>query len=632
MSLKIQPENAVAYSYQRFSSVEQRKGDSIRRQTQSTENWCARNKIHLDDNLRFVDEGVSSFRGKHRSSDKFALGYFLSLVQSGRIPPGSYLVLESLDRLSREDVDEALRLLLSLTGAGIRVVQLSPVEVIYEKPVDPTKLIIGIMEMSRGNSESKMKSERIGAAWEGMRKRARETKKAITGCCPRWLKRDGDGFKVIPERVAAVRRIFELSAEGNGINAIIKKLIAEGHKPFGRNGKWINSSMGHLMNNRAVLGEYQPYKDKKKHGEPIQNFYPAIIDEALFYRVKASLKQRLRAVSRASDGSPLPRGGRKPYETNMFAGLMFNAVDGDSIQYHWFRDKRQGASYGYGRYVNSMALTAQATLVSFPIRAIEEGVLSCLAEIDPMEVLPRHDKTEDDVMSLSAQMGEIEAQLAKIEERLATPGESVDLLVNAANRLQAKRKEIGARLSEARMKASNPQSEAWGTCHTLITALNGADDREAAKVRLRSAMRRIVSKMVCLFIRNGRRQIACIQFHFVGSEKIRTVFIQHRGGFGNQKEKTPPHTSYTSMIDDMPGKIDLANPADLKVVSDVLAKMCEPENWQKAVEPDLLTCQQKIKERKRIYMKRYNQEVRKPRRAEQGKSARPPAKGKKRTG
>src|SRR5262249_37776328 len=124
MKAKLQPGPGIAYSYQRFSSPEQHKGDSLRRQTTLRDQFVERNKLQLDASLRLVDAGVSGFRGRHRSDDKHALHYFLSLVKSGRIAPGSFLIVESLDRLSREDVDEALQLLLSLTNAGIKVVQL----------------------------------------------------------------------------------------------------------------------------------------------------------------------------------------------------------------------------------------------------------------------------------------------------------------------------------------------------------------------------------------------------------------------------------------------------------------------------------------------------------------------------
>src|SRR6516165_10425780 len=96
----------LAYSYLRFSSPEQAKGDSIRRQTEARDAWLVRHpSVTLDTSLTLHDKGVSGFSGKHRlNADRFALAAFLKLVDAGRIPEGSYLLLENLDRLSREHI------------------------------------------------------------------------------------------------------------------------------------------------------------------------------------------------------------------------------------------------------------------------------------------------------------------------------------------------------------------------------------------------------------------------------------------------------------------------------------------------------------------------------------------------
>jgi DNA invertase Pin-like site-specific DNA recombinase len=56
----------------------------------------------------YRDLGVSAFRGKN--ADHGALKAFLDRVESGLIQPGSYLIVESLDRLSRTDITYALQL------------------------------------------------------------------------------------------------------------------------------------------------------------------------------------------------------------------------------------------------------------------------------------------------------------------------------------------------------------------------------------------------------------------------------------------------------------------------------------------------------------------------------------------
>src|SRR5262245_54634702 len=131
----------LGYSYLRFSSPQQADGDSIRRQTEKTTEWCQRNQVLLDKSMSLKDEGVSAFRGSHRKDpETHALAAFLAHVKSGRVERGSYLIVESLDRLSREAIRPALTLFLNIIEAGIRVVQLIPVEVVYDEDVDPFRI------------------------------------------------------------------------------------------------------------------------------------------------------------------------------------------------------------------------------------------------------------------------------------------------------------------------------------------------------------------------------------------------------------------------------------------------------------------------------------------------------------
>ena len=578
----------TAYSYIRFSSPQQRKGDSARRQEEVRDRYIKEHGLTLDTKLRLTDDGVSGFRGKHRS-DKHALGQFLRLVEGGSIKPASYLLVENLDRLSREDVEEGLHVLLGLILKGVAVVQLSPVVTEFRKgdrELSP-KLMMAIMELRRGNSESEMKSVRIAAAWERKRQKAREGKKAVSAKCPGWLRRVGDRYEPIPERVAAVKLMFELSADGFGINGIIRRLIDGGHKPFGRAAHWSNSFIGSVLAGRAAVGDYQPMKAKKPEGEPITDFYPLVVTEEVYWRVQAGLKQRRRHA-----------GGRSRHSVNLFAGLMYN-TKGERMEYRWFTDHKKGKKYGTARYVNTLALMSQATLMAFPVAALEEGVLSCLAEVDPMEILPEHDWAEDEAMGLKAQVEEIDIQLRRIEDRVVA-GETLEALVNAGRRLAAKKAELEPRLAAASERARTPQSEAWGACHTLIGAMD-VEDREAARLRLQTVLRRVVSRINCLFVKNGRRHIACVQLHFVGSEAIRTVFVRYRSRLVNVKEPTPEHVSWSTLRDELPGKVDIT----FSDVSPVLRQMCTEVHWHRAFEPDRPTSRERVRVRKQAYMKTY---------------------------
>lgn len=69
--------------------------------------------------VEILEPGVSAFRGKNRAGK---LGDFIDAVKNNAIPSDSWLYCENPDRLSRDQVDEALRLFLELIGLGLTIV------------------------------------------------------------------------------------------------------------------------------------------------------------------------------------------------------------------------------------------------------------------------------------------------------------------------------------------------------------------------------------------------------------------------------------------------------------------------------------------------------------------------------
>src|SRR4051812_17590900 len=99
-----------AYSYLRFSTPEQQKGDSFRRQSSMAASYAAHHGLELDEHLTFHDLGRSAFRGQNLA-EAGRLGDFLEAVRSGLVPSGSVLLVEQLDRISRQAARKALRVL-----------------------------------------------------------------------------------------------------------------------------------------------------------------------------------------------------------------------------------------------------------------------------------------------------------------------------------------------------------------------------------------------------------------------------------------------------------------------------------------------------------------------------------------
>lgn len=95
----------------------QLKGDSLRRQTERSKKYAEEHDLQLVEDFRLEDIGVSAFKGDNVSTG--ALGKFLDAVKAGRIPKGSYLLVESFDRLSRQKLNASVALFFDITSNGI---------------------------------------------------------------------------------------------------------------------------------------------------------------------------------------------------------------------------------------------------------------------------------------------------------------------------------------------------------------------------------------------------------------------------------------------------------------------------------------------------------------------------------
>ncbi len=241
---------ATAYSYIRFSSREQERGDSLRRQTDTAEQYVSKHNLILDRTLYLRDLGISGFKGKNRREG--ALKTFLDAVESGLVKKGSYLLVENIDRLSREDVVTAQVNFLDLVQRGIRIVTLLDRR-IYDLETfkkEPSALYMLIGSIHRAHEESQLKSDRVGKAWEQKRKQIHE--KPLTRKCPSWLRFDEENecFIQIPERVAVIERIFKLHSKGYGRRMIARKLNEEGVENWSKSTFWQGIPQS-LYENRA---------------------------------------------------------------------------------------------------------------------------------------------------------------------------------------------------------------------------------------------------------------------------------------------------------------------------------------------------------------------------------------------
>ena len=308
-----------AYSYVRMSSTQQLKGASLKRQIELSEKYAAKQGWELETE-RYNDLGVSAFRGKHASHGQLAK--FIKDCEDGKIEPGSVLIVESLDRISRQSPLDAIALFTRLLHHGLTIVTLADKQAYTAESVnrDMSSLYVSIGVLVRSHEESAIKSKRLTDVWD--RKRRTLGSRKATAKCPTWLKlsKDKTTFEVIQERADIVVRIFELMASGLGNYSIAKQLNKEGVPTFremttGKKSAWGNTTIQRIVESGNAIGDYQPMKRIGQNRKPIgpvqQGYYPAIVSEELYYSALRARENR-RKVGKGRKGAKF---------SNLFTGL-----------------------------------------------------------------------------------------------------------------------------------------------------------------------------------------------------------------------------------------------------------------------------------------------------------------------
>lgn len=526
------PAPALAYSYLRFSSDAQAEGDSVRRQTELRAGWLRRNPhARLDTSLTLEDRGVSGFRGDHRNNKKHALAQFLDLVERGRIPAGSYLIVENLDRLTREDPETSIPLVLSLIKAGVRIVQLVPTEMVYEPGMDFGRLMMMLWELARGHGESKRKSGLLAEAW-GEKKRLARDRLPHGESCPAWLELVGkielgggrndyskSRYVVVPEAAKVVRRIYRWAAEGLGVHAISERLHSEGVKPIGRTATWNRSYVTKLLTSRTVLGEYQPMKGPRKgprvpDGEPIPGYFPAVVSMELFARVAATRAKRSRP------------GSRQPRSRHVLAGLVVDATDGSTCYVH--SHPKTGPVFVSRDAYEKKPGTAWHP---FPVELLTEAVLSRLAELRADELFS--DPGAARVAELTTQLGEVERLLSVALAKHEADPESTTWQAQV-DKYDLQKRKLVRELADARQEAASPLSASWAEAVGLMA--------RKEPERLRAALHRTVETIRLLVVKQPAGKLAAVQVYFPGGA-VRSYLVAWH--YRHRSVRPEDHTPWT---------------------------------------------------------------------------------------
>ena len=461
----------VAYSYVRFSHGRQKNGDSLRRQLALSREYADKHGLYLQE-LTYSDLGLSAFRGAN--IERGALAAFIKAVEDGTIRPGSYLLVENFDRLSRAEVHIALQLLLRLVSAGIMVVTLMDGKVWNEQTVaDTTNLLVTIIFMGRAHDESLRRSARIREVHQAKRDRRDP---AIFGQGPAWVTRkpDGSGWDVKPGMAESIRRVFELSIQGVGSTAIAHRANAEGWVAPAKVARWNTTLPNKLLRNRAVLGEYEPNvmagSKRVSTGEVWTDYYPRIVDEDTFLKAQAAAHNRRNLPNRRDAG----------YH-NVLQGLAFCGHCGQTL----LRKRKSGGknALGYAQYICSAKHCGEKPCPTANARDLEQRLLPNLVRNAVSEVA-RTDR-------LAALRDQLDTKEAEHREATAAAERILTLLQSKSSPL------LERRFRELDRKATDAAAEATAIRAELYSSEGPLCDEDVAQA-MDTAMAAVLDVTDCL--------------------------------------------------------------------------------------------------------------------------------------
>jgi DNA invertase Pin-like site-specific DNA recombinase len=479
-----------------MSSERQLRGDSLARQEEMRDAFVAEHDLALDDTLR--DLGVSAFDGSNR--ERGALAAFLRKVRAGEIQSGSWLLVESLDRLSRDHVLKALRVFQDILEAGITVATIGDGYVYTEERInrDWTQLIVSLSIMSRAHEESARKSDRLIRAWR--RKREDSTKK-LTKRGPAWLTLSEDRTKWIvnEHRAGIARRVLEELASGIGRDKIARRLNAgpEVELPWTHGRQWHGGTVQKLTDNEALIGKFQPHRieyryDRKVRvpvGEPIEGYYPRVVSDDLWLRARAA------SDARARQGRGNAGGRRGTVFSNLFSGLVTCHHCGEPMNY---RDR--GARSSVVLRCSSERNGTCHNAAKIPYAILEREILRWA------EMHKHLGPADDAELPIRERLAAAAMRKKDVAERIEHLLDLAEIGEQVRERLLQKREELAALAFEESAAKRELAALCVGTTvdqrRSLITAVRESagreeKDRYAARAAANQALREVLDEMRC---------------------------------------------------------------------------------------------------------------------------------------
>ncbi|MFV9270247.1 recombinase family protein [Raoultella ornithinolytica] len=322
------------YSYQRWSSAVQADGTSKARQSHAAEQYAKANNLEL---VEIVDAGISGFKSVNSKSG--ALAQFLEAVDAGLIIKNSYLYVESLDRITRDEIDIALELFMGILRRGITIVTGMDNKIYTHAGIkgNPIDLLTSILLFTRAHEESKTKQQRTNGNALALIRRFQEglptTIKSI-GSHPWWIDSSTDKFEAVRKHPILWKCAYDavnLFLEGKSVFKVTKYL--NDTYPHVYKGKsWSIANVRKLRFNKAVYGTREITVDSKLY--VLEKYYPALISEGQFLRLE-KIRETTKYIGKVGEQTNNINllSGMKIFRCGHCGGTMMAMRHNDTIRY-----------------------------------------------------------------------------------------------------------------------------------------------------------------------------------------------------------------------------------------------------------------------------------------------------------
>lgn len=282
----------MIYPYRRVSTSKQVSGYGL--ELQNEDEICRElsKKYTLPIAETQDDKGLSAFHANHIK--KGALGHFISSVNNGDIAEGSILVVYSLDRLSRQKIEEAISIVTNLINNGVMIYECTSRMLFGDHNSDNNsramQLQNAIFTLTRSHGESQIKSDRsrdMAIKKAAAFNRGESVSFGGYGQSPIWLTKNK-----FNEKAEAIKAAISCFQQGMGISRTVQHLnehfmdLAPTRKNKIHKG-WNIDAINNLRSSPSIYGLKVLNIDGHKH--ELQNYYPPLMTKQEFDKLQLTI-------------------------------------------------------------------------------------------------------------------------------------------------------------------------------------------------------------------------------------------------------------------------------------------------------------------------------------------------------